>query len=510
MPHPLPLPMTSRNENRTAGTAEVGTGRGAVVGSVGSSTFTRSTNLNPGTASLRCMCWNAHGIGAELEQHELLEHIMESKLDLAFICETNLQARQAKGLELNERIRGKYVVLHTEDEEQTRGCGAILLIRSEWKPHIHSWSGTTGRAITVRLRFKGATITFIGAHVPHRSKQRETREAVTKYIKEQVQRAQEAGDHVVAGGDWNAVVCPAEDRWHEDKETGEVVPSRGERTGSEVLRRLLAGGLTDPWRERFPTAREWTWDRAGAKQDESVPGGRRTFHSYARLDFFLTSASLAERILGVGLDKCPEELNSDHAPIYLELDLSRWSARTRTVMDRQPRLRPDKATEEHWKEFSKAVSEALQKNELTRAAHRAIKKHGRLTADMRNYDISGLDAAFTSCVMQAAKAAIPKTRPPRMEKPVHRPWSSSRVMRRQIRRLPSEGPAGQSDDRRISDSERTAGGEASARSPPGGRAGRQRDQAVRGTAAARGGRGRGAGKAGADTGACPGAAQEPS
>ncbi|MCA8959143.1 MAG: exodeoxyribonuclease III [Planctomycetes bacterium] len=118
-------------------------------------------------------------------------------------------------------------------------------------------------------------------------------------------------DPVVLCGDFN--LCPTElDTWHED-------PTRIFHTPEE--RRLFRGleewGFTDLFRRHHPDAREYSW--------WDYRGGAFHRRQGLRIDFLLGTASVADRIESVEIDRDYRKKRdgltpSDHAPVLADLD----------------------------------------------------------------------------------------------------------------------------------------------------------------------------------------------
>ncbi len=122
----------------------------------------------------------------------------------------------------------------------------------------------------------------------------------------------DAGESLILAGDFN--ICPAAlDSWNEEGLKGQIFHTDEER---ERFRRLLAWGLRDLYRERFPETQAFSWwdYRGGA------------FHKKRglRIDFLLGTNTVAERLQQVEIDreyrKKKDGLTaSDHAPVLAEL-----------------------------------------------------------------------------------------------------------------------------------------------------------------------------------------------
>jgi exodeoxyribonuclease-3 len=120
-----------------------------------------------------------------------------------------------------------------------------------------------------------------------------------------------AGVPVVLAGDYNVVPTPQD-----------IYPTRSlddnaliQPESRQAFARLLAQGWTDAMRKLHPEAPLWTfWDykRERWPKDKGM-----------RLDHFLLSPELSERLVDGGIDRWVRgEVNaSDHAPVWITLDL---------------------------------------------------------------------------------------------------------------------------------------------------------------------------------------------
>src|SRR5580692_2893705 len=120
-----------------------------------------------------------------------------------------------------------------------------------------------------------------------------------------------AGVPVVLAGDYNVVPAPRD-----------IYPTRSlddnaliQPESREAFARMLAQGWTDALRRLYPNGPLWTfWDykRERWLADKGM-----------RLDHFLLSPAIAERLVDGGVDRCVrgEENASDHAPAWIVLDV---------------------------------------------------------------------------------------------------------------------------------------------------------------------------------------------
>ena len=120
-----------------------------------------------------------------------------------------------------------------------------------------------------------------------------------------------SGAPVILAGDYNVVPTPQD-----------IYPTRSlddnaliQPESRQAFARLLAQGWTDALRRLYPSGPLWTfWDY---KRD------RWPADKGMRLDHFLLSPVVAERLVDGGVDRCVrgEENASDHAPAWIVIDV---------------------------------------------------------------------------------------------------------------------------------------------------------------------------------------------
>lgn len=122
----------------------------------------------------------------------------------------------------------------------------------------------------------------------------------------------DSGHPVVLAGDFN-VVPTDEDIYNTRSWLKDALLQPESR---DCFKRLLAQGWTDALRERYPDERIYTfWDYF--RQHWQTNSG-------LRIDHLLLNAQLAPKLRGAGVDRWVRDLPhaSDHAPTWIELDLS--------------------------------------------------------------------------------------------------------------------------------------------------------------------------------------------
>jgi exodeoxyribonuclease III len=116
---------------------------------------------------------------------------------------------------------------------------------------------------------------------------------------------------VVLAGDYNVVPTPQD-----------IYPTRSldnnaliQPQSREAFARLLAQGWTDAMRKLRPSGPLWTfWDYKFERREKDKG---------MRLDHFLLSPKMSDRLVDGGVDRCVRgEVNaSDHAPVWIRLDI---------------------------------------------------------------------------------------------------------------------------------------------------------------------------------------------
>jgi exodeoxyribonuclease III len=121
----------------------------------------------------------------------------------------------------------------------------------------------------------------------------------------------ESGYPVVLAGDFNVVPAPQDIYPTRSLDTNALVQPESRK----AFARLLAQGWTDALRKLQPNGPLWTfWDY----KFERWPNDKGM-----RLDHFLLSPDLADRLTAGGVDRWArgQQNSSDHAPTWIELDL---------------------------------------------------------------------------------------------------------------------------------------------------------------------------------------------
>lgn len=254
---------------------------------------------------MKLVTWNVNSLKARMPR--VLELLELHRPDLLFLQETKAEPDAFPELEL--KAAGYHSVQHSAG----RWAGVAIAAR-EGIPLEDVSSGLEGEPAADQARWIEATaggVRAVSVYVPN------GREVGTEFYEDKLRFLDAAaerigalnGEPLVVAGDFN--VCPTDlDVYDPAAFVGETHVTEPER---ERYRALLEAGTVDAFRalERDEPGFTW-WDyRAGH------------FHKKLglRIDAFLLSAPLAERLVSCGIDrnfrKGPKP--SDHAPLLAEL-----------------------------------------------------------------------------------------------------------------------------------------------------------------------------------------------
>jgi exodeoxyribonuclease-3 len=247
--------------------------------------------------------WNVNSL--KIRMPRLLEFLELHEPDVVFLQETKSDPDAFPQLELE--AAGYQAVHHSAG----RWAGVALLARGEL---TNVCSGLAGEPARDEARWLEATVDgmrAVSVYVPNgREPDSPTYFDKLRFLDAMRDRIAElSAEPLVVAGDMN--VCPTDlDVYDPAAFAGETHVTEPER---ERFRALLGAGTVDAFRELHPDEPGFTWwdYRQGH------------FHRKMglRIDFFLMSPPLAERLVECGIDrnfrKGPKP--SDHAPLLCEL-----------------------------------------------------------------------------------------------------------------------------------------------------------------------------------------------
>ena len=272
------------------------------------------------TRELRLVSWNVNGLRAVMKKDPSFVDVVEQiGADVFAIQETKLQEGQI-ALELpgyhqtwSYAERKGYsgtAVFSREEPLRVLRADAVLEVAhdvlSAEDEALVAVATTEGRVCA--LEFDGYW--FVNVYTPNAQGELariDTRLAWDAAYREFLVRLA-AEKPVVTCGDFNVA--------HEEIDLKNPVPNRGNAGFSDEEResftRLLDAGFTDTFRARFPEltgAYSWWSYRFRARQNNAG----------WRIDYFLVSNDVAERVTGASI--LSEVMGSDHCPIELSIEL---------------------------------------------------------------------------------------------------------------------------------------------------------------------------------------------
>ncbi len=263
---------------------------------------------------MKMISWNVNGLRAILKKGALQELIAQERPDVLCLQETKAKQGQA------EVDFAEYEELWNSAERAGYSGTAIftkeqpLSVRYGFPDEIcnkyDGWADGFGDARKEGrvLAAEFADFWLINVYVPNekddlgRMKYRELiwDKALLDYMK--ILNAQKP---VVVCGDFNVA--------HEEIDLARPKQNEGHagftKTGRVGMTNFLAAGFLDSFRELHPDEERYTW--------WSYRGGARQRNVGWRIDYFLVSESLRERIAAAEI--LDEVMGSDHCPVMLEL-----------------------------------------------------------------------------------------------------------------------------------------------------------------------------------------------
>ena len=256
---------------------------------------------------MRIATWNINGMRARLDY--LLIWLADRQPDMVALQELKLEDERFPHAELE--AAGYHAVSHG----QKAWNGVAVLAR---EPLTVEQSGLPGqeemgsRLLTASAGGLRLTSLYCpnGKHLGHEDYPRKL--AWYADLAEHLEATAAAGTASIVAGDFN--ICPTPlDSWNEKALGGSIFHTDEER---QRFRRLLDLGFTDAYRSLHPERQAFSW------WDYRAGGFHRNLG--LRIDFLLTSASVANRLQGAEIDRDYRKKKdgltaSDHAPVWVEI-----------------------------------------------------------------------------------------------------------------------------------------------------------------------------------------------
>lgn len=252
---------------------------------------------------MRLVSWNVNGLRA-VEKKGFKDWLFEDQPDVLALQETKLQANQIpEGLNPPEGYQAWWSFA-----ERKGYSGVALFSRlpvREVREHFDAPRyAAEGRTLVAEFD----DFTFVGGYFPNGGQGPERLEYKLDYYADLlkfVEKRQAEGRPVIITGDLNTshqeidLARPDANR----KNSGFMDIER------EWLDRYIEAGLVDTFRMFEPGGEHYSW--------WSARGGARERNVGWRLDYFLVTEDLRERVVGAAIH--PEVMGSDHCPVSLTL-----------------------------------------------------------------------------------------------------------------------------------------------------------------------------------------------
>ena len=242
-------------------------------------------------SKLKIIGFNSNSIGKQPKRRQVLNFLRKKNPDLLVVVDTRI----AKNVENTVKEEWGGQVLYSSFDSQSRGV-AMFIKKNLPIKILDKFSDVDGNLLSVLIEYETKRLLIEGIYGPNSD--------YPEFYENQVfQKIQSWNpDHSIHLGDWNISLDQGLDTLNYQS-----VSNPNARL--ELIRKMTEHSLVDIYRELNPTEKKFTWKQWGS-------------HKFARLDYFLVSNSLLPYISNV---KIHPTCFSDHNPIELEIDFSKFS-----------------------------------------------------------------------------------------------------------------------------------------------------------------------------------------
>ena len=229
---------------------------------------------------------NVQGMRDVGKWKKLFKYLKNMNCDVFMLQETHTQAQDV------ELIQKQW---HREcffDHGDTNSRGVTILFNTRLAFTImDKCESKEGRYLILQVAIKGHQLSLINIYAPNT-------DSPEFYVN--VFKLMEGCDYVdkIVGGDFNLTLDPEKDRKN--------CKESNNKARQVILNYMDSGQLTDVWRILNPELRHYTWGRKRQKNSDTK--------MFARLDFFLVSDSIVNRVITV--DHKPG-FNTDHSMVMM-------------------------------------------------------------------------------------------------------------------------------------------------------------------------------------------------
>ena len=238
----------------------------------------------------KIISFNCNSIGKNPKRSQVLQYLRNKKPDILILVDTRI----SKDIECQVKEEWNGYTFFSSFSSQARGIA--ILLRKDLPIKIKdSFCDQAGNIAAVLVEMEEKLVLIEGIYGPNEDSPQFYSEEVFKRIQDW------NPTFSVHAGDWNIVL-------DSELDCKGYQNINNPRAREELIKKMEEHELLDAFREMNPGKRMFSWKRWGSLK-------------FARLDYFLISNSLLPYVQNV--DILPA-LYSDHGPILLEIDFSRF------------------------------------------------------------------------------------------------------------------------------------------------------------------------------------------
>ncbi len=247
---------------------------------------------------MKIVSWNVNGLRAVMSKN-FYEFVDTAKPDILCLQETKLPVELADSME----IPFNYKIFSCAEKKGYSGTAIFSNVRPN-AMYEKTFDGHPREGRICVAEF--GDFTLVNTYVPNSQDGLRRLEYRTKFWDEDLKKYLKSVDSAVVCGDLNVARTPL-DVFDVKGARGSAGFTDEERAGMESL--LSECGLRDVWREQNPGKIGYTWWSYFRRARERNRGWR--------IDYFLVSENLVERVEGAGI--LDDVQGSDHCPVYLSI-----------------------------------------------------------------------------------------------------------------------------------------------------------------------------------------------
>ena len=242
-------------------------------------------------SKLRILGFNANSIGKQPKRRQVLNFLKKKNPDVLIVVDTRFSA------EIENAVKAEWggQAFFSSFSSQSRGV-AIFIKKNLPIKILDKFKDQNGNILGILVEYECKRILLEGIYGPNG-------DAPTFYENE-VFRKIETWDpqYSIFVGDWNLVL-------DQNVDTLNYQSVNNPLARLEIIKKMAEHNLVDIFREIHPDMKKYSWKQWGSQK-------------FARLDFFLVSNTLLPFVQNTNiLPTC----FSDHSPVILDVDFSRFS-----------------------------------------------------------------------------------------------------------------------------------------------------------------------------------------